>query len=76
MEQLPLSAALQASLEELIKTYDQSLDWNDPAGPGLWNHSGWHNLNTAVEQTLAAVRAELGSGFEIVDEYHGSNGAT
>ncbi|MDP9315662.1 MAG: hypothetical protein M3R24_33175 [Chloroflexota bacterium] len=69
-DQLPLSSGLQATVEQLIMDYDQSLNWNDPGGPSLWTQDEWQRFDKRVEQMLEAVRAELAEQFEIVDEYY------
>jgi hypothetical protein len=71
-DQLPLSTATKEAVEHVISWYDQSLNWDDPGGPGLWNSTDWEQFNTEVQKILALVHAELGAQFEIINEYGGS----
>jgi hypothetical protein len=71
-DRLPLSTATKGALGHVISWYDQSLNWDDPGGPGLWNNTDWEQLNIEVQKILALVRAQLGAQFEIVNEYGGS----
>jgi hypothetical protein len=72
-DQLPLSTATKEAVEHVISWYDQSLNWDDPGGPGLWNSTDWEQFNTEVQKILALVHAELGAQFEIINEYSGSS---
>lgn len=68
-EQLPLATTTKAFIEHLISSYDQSLNWADPGGPGLWTTADWEDFHSEVQTMLTCVREELGDTFEIFDEY-------
>jgi len=72
-DKLPLTIATQEAIEELISQFDQSLNWNDPGGPGLWSGDEWRTFDAKVRQLLPVVRQELGTDYEIVDQYSDPN---
>ncbi len=66
---LPVSQALLAELTRLVAEYDTSLNWDYPPDPGPWREPQCRQFNLAVGQALARLRAELGSAWEIHDEF-------
>jgi hypothetical protein len=69
IDQLPLAPATKDRVEHLISWYDQSLNWNDPGDPSVWNTIDWEQIKTEVQQLITLVQTELGAQFEIVNEY-------
>jgi hypothetical protein len=67
-DRLPFSAATRQRLEELSAWHDTALDRDDPAGASPWPPEEDARFDAAALQLLAALRAELGSGFQIVYE--------
>ena len=66
---LPVSPALRAELAALIAAYDTSVNWAYPPDPGPWREPQCRRFNRAVRQALGCLRAELGSAWDIRDEY-------
>ncbi len=64
-DRLPLSPGTLRRLEELSAWHDTAMDWDDPAGPGLWSDDEYLRFELAAREILAAVRAELGPDFEV-----------
>lgn len=69
LDRLPVSTALRDELERLIAWFDTSLDWDYPPDPGPWREDECARFNTAVRDGLDRLRAELGPGWRIVDEF-------
>ena len=67
-ETLPLSPATRDALDTLIRRHDESIDWDDPAGPSPWTADEHERFSTDVRAVLDRVRSELGPGFDVVDE--------
>jgi hypothetical protein len=65
-DQLPLSDALRARLEELSVWHDTALNWEYPPDPGPWTPEEEARFDRAADEALQAVRAELGADFEVV----------
>ena len=70
VKQLPLSVGLQEATLALLDQYDQSINWNDPGGKGLWTTDQRQEFDELVRQLLTEVRQELGSDYEIVDQHY------
>lgn len=64
-DDLPLSDATRARLEELSVWHDSSLDWDDPAGPGPWTPGEYEDFERAAAEVLEAIRGELGPDFQV-----------
>jgi hypothetical protein len=68
-EQLPLSPETRQEVERLVAWYDTSLDWNDPAGPTPWSLEEGARFNRAARALLKRLRVQLGSAYEVADEF-------
>src|SRR3712207_869992 len=66
-EDLPLSPETEARVERLIAWYDESVDWDDPAGPWPWTDDEQARFEAEARAVLTLLRAELGAEYEIVD---------
>ena len=64
---LPLSAKTLERCRRLAEWHDASLNRDDPAGPSPWPKTEWDRVNEAARHLLAAIRAELGGRFEVID---------
>lgn len=69
LEALPIGAALWDELTRLAGWYDASLSWDYPPDPGPWREPACRALNAAVRRALDRLRAELGDGWVIADEF-------
>ncbi|WP_410674826.1 hypothetical protein [Amycolatopsis sp. cmx-4-68] len=69
LDELPISAGLRASLDRLAEEYDGSLNWDYPPDPGPWREARCERFNAEVRAVLARLRAELGPGWEVEDEF-------
>jgi hypothetical protein len=66
--QLPLPRGTRARMLELVDWYDQSVDWEYPAGPSLWDAAEQARFARAARQLLAVLRVQLGPDFDVRDE--------
>jgi hypothetical protein len=64
-DELPLSNATRQRLEELSVWHDTALDWDDPAGPGLWTPEEYDKFHQAAVEILDTIRSELGPDFRV-----------
>jgi hypothetical protein len=67
-DDLPLSAATVARIEELATWHDQALNWNSPAYPGPWRQAECDRFNQAALELYEIIKAELGADFELVND--------
>lgn len=67
--QLPLPRATRERMAELADWYDQSVDWECPAGPPLWDRAECERFGRAAREFLGALRAQLGPDFDVRDEF-------
>lgn len=65
-DRLPISDETRRHLDELSEWHDTSLNWDDPAGPGMWTADEEARFERAAAEILERVRAELGPEFEVV----------
>ena len=68
-EQLPLPEATRQEVNRLVAWYDTSLDWDNPAGPTPWSLEECERFNLAARTLLQRLRVQLGSDYEVVDEF-------
>jgi len=68
-EQLPLSAATQQAVNRLVRWYDASLDWDNPAGPTPWSPEECVRFNAAARALLTQLRLQLGTDYDLVDKF-------
>jgi tRNA (guanine37-N1)-methyltransferase len=68
LENLPLSDKTKDRLFDLIKWYDQSIDWNDPGSDSPWTREEVMHFKESAFSVLVNVREELDNKFEIIDE--------
>jgi hypothetical protein len=66
--QLPLPRATRERMAELVDWYDQSVDWEYPAGPSLWDRAEHERFARAARHLLSVLRVQLGPDFVIHDE--------
>jgi hypothetical protein len=65
---LPLPDELTRYGEELIGRYDESFNWDDPAGPGPWTQAEHDDFDRRADAFLTAARQALGLEYELRDE--------
>jgi hypothetical protein len=65
---LPLSHRTLAKCRELADWHDGALNWDSPADPGPWSEAEYARFNAAAVELLAAIQAELGPMFSVLDE--------
>ncbi|GHO84838.1 hypothetical protein [Dictyobacter formicarum] len=68
-EMLPLSEQTIERTNELMAWHDQALNWDYPPDPGPWRQEECERFNYAARELLNAVRQELGSNFEVIDDF-------
>ncbi len=68
LEALPLAAETLGRLSALVERYDESIDWDDPAGPSPWTPANRQEFAAEARAVLALLRSELGDEFEVVDD--------
>ena len=66
---LPLAAQTVARVRDICKWHDTALNQEYPPDLGPWDADECERSNAAAQQLLADLRSELGSDFEIVDEF-------
>jgi hypothetical protein len=69
LQRLPISPVLRTELADLISAYDTSLNWDYPPDPGPWREARCREFNEAVHRAVERLRAELGSAWQIRDEF-------
>lgn len=69
LEALPVGEALRDELTRLTGWYDASQNWDYPPDPGPWREPECRAFNAAVRWALDRLRAELGDGWVIADEF-------
>jgi len=68
INELSLPEHLYLQTAELLARFDTSVDWNDPAGPSPWSETERSLFNDSAQSLFIALRQQLGSEFEIIDE--------
>jgi len=68
LSSLPLPDELVRAGEELIARYDESFDWDAPAGPGPWTQADRDDFDRRARAFLAAARQASGPEYELRDE--------
>lgn len=68
LDAVPLTDSTRRAAEELLRRFDGSIDWNDPAGPSPWSESDEASFGADARALLERIRAELGDDFEVRDE--------
>lgn len=68
LSMLPLTPPTRAAAEELIRRFDESIDWNDPASRGPWTPYDEEAFVASARAVLQRMAGELGPQFEIRDE--------
>jgi hypothetical protein len=53
---------------KLDSLYSESLNWEDPAGPSLWNKKQWDDFYEQARKLHKEVSAALGDEFELLYE--------
>ncbi len=53
----------------MVQWFDTSIDWDDPAGPRPWQQAECDRFNAAALGLFAAIEAELGGKFEVINEH-------
>jgi hypothetical protein len=69
LDRLTIGQPLREELESLMVRYDRSLNWECPPAPGPWREAECRQFNEAVRQALGRLRIELGSAWQIHDEF-------
>lgn len=64
-EQLPISSELKDTLNELINTHDEALDWNCPQNGLLWSEEQIQSFMTAAVAAYEKLSLELGQEYDI-----------
>lgn len=68
LENLPLDADTIVRGEDLIRRFDASLDWNDPAGPSPWPEEERNSFLRDANEFHSILVEKLGSSFEVLNE--------
>lgn len=66
---LPLADQTVTRVREICKWHDTALNQEYPPDAGPWDADECKRFNTTAQQLLTDLRSELGSEFEIVDEF-------
>jgi hypothetical protein len=69
LRELPVSQDLRNELDSLIALYDTSLNWDYPPDPGPWREPQCREFNRAARHVIQRLREELGSAWQIRDEF-------
>ena len=64
---LPLSPEILVRCGQLSDWHDGALNWDYPPDPGPWRQAECDRFNAAVKELLAAMRAELGPSFQVLN---------
>jgi hypothetical protein len=51
---------------KLDTLYNESLNWDDPAGPSLWNKEQWKDFHAQAKELHKEISEFLGADFEII----------
>lgn len=65
---LPISENTKRKIDYVIAWYDTGLDWENPAGPSLWNEAEAAAFRQEASSLLENLKKELGSAFQITDK--------
>jgi hypothetical protein len=68
LEKLPLADDTMALGNQLIASFDTSLDWNDPAGESPWSEEQRAEFMRKSEQFYSKLVSELTPRFTVVNE--------
>jgi hypothetical protein len=63
---IKLPDELRRKVLYLDKKYSKSLDWNNPAGPSLWNEKQWIEFRAYANELYREISALLKDYFEII----------
>jgi len=66
---LPLNADTATRVREICVWHDTALNQDYPPDPGPWDADECDRFNAAAKKLLADLRSELGTEFEIIDEF-------
>lgn len=64
--QIKLPHSIRQKVLELDKLYSESLDWNDPGGPSMWNKEGWDDFHKMTRALHREIEEYLGDDFEVI----------
>ncbi len=63
---IQLPDSIKQKVLYLDKLYCESLNWNDPGGPSLWNQEQWNYFYKMTKELHKEIAAHLGNDFEII----------
>lgn len=67
LDELPISPALAATLDDLAAQYDESMNGDYPPDPGPWREARCARFNADVRAALASLETELDPPYCIVE---------
>jgi hypothetical protein len=68
LEGLGLPSDVKNLALDLLRRFDRSLDWDDPASPSVWSIDDRDRFNIDSQKLLQQLREHLGEDFRIKDE--------
>ncbi len=63
---IKLSSGLKERVLMLDDLYAESLDWDNPSGPNLWDDNQWDDFYRKARELHKDISNELGDDFEIL----------
>ena len=63
--ELPISQELKDELNRLIEWHNEALNWNDPAGPLLWDDKQVKEFLAEAKRIYSALCDEMPEEYEI-----------
>ncbi len=68
---LPVRASTRVLCDYATAWFDTRLDWDDPAGPLLWDADEAERFRATAARLLAALRQDLEPDFALADAWSG-----
>lgn len=65
---IKLPKSTRQKVLKLDTLFSESLNWDDPAGPSLWNKEQWNNYYEQARKLHEEVSNVLGDDFELLYE--------
>lgn len=69
IDSLPISAELAGRIHQLVRSYDEAIDWNNPTGPFLFSQGERKKFNNEAGNIYNQLCKSLGEQFKVINEF-------